>query len=178
VSTGDPANPFALRSQAASIQETYLASDTCQLLKRLKVFELTLRVFRGNYADWQRIIDQYRPASPLAAINMMRKPAKWLEPFLVELTRALHNLAASAFTLVDHTRNLHKELYEKAGSIPDYQTRVNADFAHDGLARFVGGLRNYCVHYTLLSSASTWACASTWIKGAIRTGEARLPPRS
>jgi hypothetical protein len=109
------ANPLVLRREAEAIdlQETYLASETCQLLKRLKVFELTLHVFRGNYADWQRVLDRYRTSSPLAAIDMMRRPNRWVEAFLVELTRALHNLAASAFTLVDHTRNLHKELYEQ-----------------------------------------------------------------
>ncbi len=149
VDANQSSNPLVLRGEAVDLLEAYLVSPACQLIKRLKVFELTLRVFRGNYADWQRVIEQYRPDSPLAALGMMHTPRNWVEAYLVELTRALHNLAASAFTLVDHTRNLYKELYEAAGTMPQYQPRVDADFTDDGLARFVGGLRNYCVHDTL-----------------------------
>lgn len=144
-----PPNVFAMRGEIDDIREEYRTSDACRLLTRLKVFELTLRIFRGNFGDWQRVIDQYRPASPLAALDMMRRPGRWVEPFLVEITRTLHNFAASAFTLVDHTRNLHNELYSASGALPDYQARVDTEFANDGLALFIKGLRNYCVHYSL-----------------------------
>lgn len=144
-----PLNAATLRADAQHIREQYLASDACKLIKRLRVFELTVKVFRANYADWQRVINQYRPESPLAALQMMQRPKPWLEPFLVQLTQVLHNFLASAFTLVDHTRNLYNELYSKNGSIPDYQSRVAADFATDGLAAFIKDLRNFCIHYTL-----------------------------
>lgn len=90
--------------------EEYLASDACALFKRIKVFELTHKVFLANFDEWQRAIDTKCPADPIQVVQMMQDRS-WVEPYLVEITRALHNLVASAFTLIENTRVLYNERY-------------------------------------------------------------------
>jgi hypothetical protein len=65
----------------------------------------------------------------------------------LDIIRRLHNFVQSAMALVDHSRNLYNKLYLDTGRFPDYQARVNQDFAKDPLSKFVQDLRRYCHHY-------------------------------
>lgn len=101
--------------------EEYLASPACELFKRIKVYELGYRIFLTNFDEWQRSIDAKCPNDPMELIQMMQE-GSWVEPYLVEVTRTLHNFVASALTLVDTTRVVYRELYEpKGASKNDFQ---------------------------------------------------------
>ncbi|UCG12675.1 MAG: hypothetical protein JSU72_19720, partial [Deltaproteobacteria bacterium] len=75
-----------------------------------------------------------------------------------EILRSLHNYVASALSLIDHTRRLHKQLYADSGKFADYHSRVSSEFAQDPLAQFVKCLRKYCQHYKApnLASDQSW----------------------
>lgn len=128
--------------------EEWLASDANRTLKRLKVFELTLRIFRKNFDEWERTIDERQPANPIEALRMMSDRG-WAEEYLVELTRTFHNFVATAFTLVDHTRVFYRELYEPNNLIPTYDDQLNARFRNDGCSAFIDGMRQFFQHKRL-----------------------------
>lgn len=128
--------------------EEWLGSDASRTLKRLKVFELTLRIFRMNFDEWERTIEERRPANPIEALRMM-SDSRWVEEYLVELTRTFHNFVASTLSLLDHTRVFYKELYEPNNLLPDYQAQINSRFANDGRAEFIKGMRQFFQHKRL-----------------------------
>lgn len=130
------------------IAEAYFASDTVKLFARIKVYELGYRVFLLNFDDWERTVASKMPADPIEAIRM-GQDRSWVEPYLVDLTRAMHNFVASALTLVDTTRVMHREIYEPQGLIPEHQEEISKRFINDGLSHFVKDLRQFCQHYRL-----------------------------
>jgi len=128
--------------------EEYLASPACALFKRLKVYELGYRIFLTNFDEWQRSINTKCPNDPMALIQMMQDRS-WVEPYLVEVTRTLHNFVASALTLVDTTRVVYRDLYEPDNLLPEYQGEIDTRFIKDRTAHFVKDLRQFCQHYRL-----------------------------
>jgi len=69
-----------------------------------------------------------------------------------EISRFVHNFAASAMTLVEHTRNFVREHYEDTAIKIAYDRRVEATFASEPVVQFVQNLRNYFVHKGLPDS--------------------------
>ena len=132
----------------AALIEEYLSSAACNLFKRLKVHDLGYRIFLANFDEWQRAIEVKCPKDPIELIQMMQNRS-WVEPYLVEVTRTLHNFVASAFTLVDTTRVVYRELYEPNKLLSEYQGELDNRFIKDGTCQFVKDLRQYCQHYRL-----------------------------
>ena len=69
-----------------------------------------------------------------------------------EINRFVHNFAASAMTLVEHTRNFMREHYEGTAIKIAYDDRIIATFASEPVVQFVQNLRNYFVHKGLPNS--------------------------
>lgn len=69
-----------------------------------------------------------------------------------EITRRVHNFVASAFTLVEHTRNFMREHYADTPVKAGYQDRLDNEFKSDPLANFVKDLRNFILHKGLPES--------------------------
>jgi len=68
--------------------------------------------------------------------------------------RRLHNLLASAKTLVDLVRVMVNSHYDGTTFHDEYLREIKTRFADDPLTQFVHGLRNYMLHYGLpLTSA-------------------------
>ncbi|MDM4018169.1 hypothetical protein [Roseiconus lacunae] len=130
------------------VLDAWLASDACKTIKRLKTFELSRKVFEGNYGEWERAIVSRHTDDP-KQILMDGRDRTWVEDYLVEVTRTFHNLAASAFTLVDHSRKFHAELYATDNLIPDYQQHVDDTFVNPAEPHVVKCLRNYVQHKSL-----------------------------
>ncbi len=68
---------------------------------------------------------------------------------LREITRLLHNLVASAKSLVDHTRRFINAWYSGTDFLEEYQQEVEKRFVGNPVAGFVEDLRNYTLHYQL-----------------------------
>jgi hypothetical protein len=79
-----------------------------------------------------------------------------------DIIRRIHNFVATALSLIDHTRNLHRKLYSDTDEFPDYQSRINSEFFHDPLSQFIKCLRVYCQHYR----APNLDVTTSWEQGA------------
>ncbi len=130
------------------VVEAWRESDACKTLTKIKVFELSLSVFHRNYGEWERYIEELRPKDHKEVLYRMQT-SQWVEEYLVEITRLMHNVTAGAMTLVDTTRVFYNEMYKESGAIDKYQEEINKRFSTDPLARFVIGLRQFCQHVRL-----------------------------
>ncbi len=135
------------RLKRIEIVEQYRASAARDFLVRIRTFELSVLTLRRNHDDFERVINSHRP-EPRDVFERMRS-REWVEDYLVELTRTLHNFVAAAFTLVDNTRVFYRELYEPKNLMPGYQQEIDGRFIKDGLSNFIKDLRQFCQHKQL-----------------------------
>ncbi len=74
---------------------------------RFNHFTLSFEIFVGNYADLKRVLEYHddpRNSNDLAPLRNRYQ----VEKLYRDVRHYLHNYVASALSLVDHTRNLHK----------------------------------------------------------------------
>lgn len=117
-----------------------------QLVMQLQGLSISIYTFDRNYADLCNLIT-FLASDPRADSLFGLRNRDQLMLVMKDIIRLLHNYVASALSLIDHTRRLHKKLYADSGDFPDYQSRINRDFAQDPLSQFVRDLRRYCQHY-------------------------------
>ncbi len=129
----------------ARLQREMQQMPEYDLYMQLRGFDISIYTFSQNFADLRNIIQALsgKDSEPLFLIRNRDQ----LQIVEGDIIRKLHNFVASAQSLIDHVRRLHGKLYATSGRFPDYQPRVDRDFASDPLSQFVGGLRNYCQHY-------------------------------
>lgn len=118
------------------------------LWKELESIHQSLYIFRGNYEELAALLRTSTNPSTSAFFQGIENNHHAQEE-LSEITRLLHNFVAAVKSLVDHTRNLHRSLFESEGLFKDYQPRVNSDFKEHELAKFVQEMRDYVLHYEL-----------------------------
>jgi hypothetical protein len=116
------------------------------LYKSLTGFNISHYIFNKNYSELLKIIE-FITNNPESECLMDIRNRDQLNKIFEEVIRLIHNFVASAISLVDHTRNIYKKLYSSNGEFPDYQDRINVEFASDPLVQFVHCLRQYCQHY-------------------------------
>ena len=78
-----------------------------------------------------------------------------LDDEFYEATRLLHNFAAAAKSVVDHTRNIVSDSLPPP-LVKKYQDEVNTRFVTDPLFQFVQKLRNYALHTTSPIVGGIW----------------------
>ena len=120
------------------------------LQTRLAQFRFSLRLFDRNYEHFVLFIRYF--TDPRVSFSFSPVEQHWLQQEGVEeaLFR-LHDFVASALALVDHTRVIHRQLYDEQGLMADYQGEIDRRFTDNSLTQFVLGLRHMCQHYRLPS---------------------------
>jgi len=116
------------------------------LYKSLTGFNISHYILNTNYSQHKKILEFVMNNPEFERLMDIRNRDQ-LNSLLDEVIRLLHNFVAAAMSLVDHTRNVYKELYSQTGKFPDYQDRIDRDFKDDPLVQFVHCLRQYCQHY-------------------------------
>jgi hypothetical protein len=128
------------------MQEELASMPEYQLERKLKSLEYSCYVFNQNYSELQKLLLIYKDLKKsLQLWDEKNRHAQ--EAFRLEVTRLLHNFVASVKSLVEHSRILHRDLYEKNNKFTDYQEEIKNRFAENPLAQFVEDLRDYCLHY-------------------------------
>lgn len=124
---------------------------------RLRALDDSIGIFEGNYKDLVGFIG-YLQDDPQAATLYAVENRDLLGSALRKVMRLTHNYAVAAVSLIDHTRSLYQQLYSSGDAFPDYQARVDTEFAHDPLSQFVKCLRQYCQHYRApdISATQSW----------------------
>jgi hypothetical protein len=101
-------------------------------------------IFDGNYRELKQILVVL--TETLYGIVMRDQ----LNSAIEDLSRRLHNFVAAAVSLIEHTENLHNDLYARSGVFQDYWQERSRVFTDDPMAQFVKQLRNYCAHFAVV----------------------------
>lgn len=133
-----------IRSLTLEIQ----TSEAFTIRSRLVAIQFTCSIFRRNSRDLLRLLEGFRNAEPRIPIWDIERRED-LDIVGHEIGRLLHNYVAAAMTIREHTRNRIRYHYEGTEFFDTYQNQIDTRFASNGLARFIQGLRNYMLHYTL-----------------------------
>ena len=131
-----------------------------ELIASLRGFNISIYTFDKNYSALRKLIEFLANDPKAEPLFWVRNRDK-LQNVMREIIRLLHNHVASALSLLDHTRRLHRKLYSEGEKFNDYQVRIDKEFARDPLAQFVKGLRKYCQHY----KSPDLAITTSWQKG-------------
>jgi hypothetical protein len=141
----EPGTPDTSNNWAAEFA-AYQNTPECKLRQRIMMFELSLRVLKGNFDDLMATIERYRPKTQ-DDLNRWANDQSFRMNQQVDGTRTLHNFVASAFSVVDHTREIYGDMYE--GKSTDYENQRSAILDNHGPTQFVLGLRIYIQHCRL-----------------------------
>jgi hypothetical protein len=116
------------------------------LVMQLQGLSMSIYTFDRNYQTLRNFITSLASNPRFDELFILRNRDR-LMVAMNEIIRFLHNYVASALSLIDHTRRLHRRLYSESDKFADYHSRVTSEFARDPLAQFVKCLRQYCQHY-------------------------------
>jgi len=113
----------------------------------VKMRELSLSVytFKENYQLFKRHLDTNNNIDYQLQFN--NKHLRWqYHPLQQETYRLILNFVASAIALVEHTRNIIREIYSNLEFQKEYQNRVNQELREVPINKFVQDLRSYILH--------------------------------
>jgi hypothetical protein len=134
-----------------------LETPEYRLLQQRKAFTTSIFIFDHNYKELRSLVETVNrdPATdPLFTLTNRPRLAITMH----HIIRLLHNYVAAAQSLIDHTRNLYKEPFLGSTGFPDYQPKVDSEFAKNPLSQFVKCLRVYCQHYRAPDLNMTFYC--------------------
>jgi hypothetical protein len=139
--TDDPDDPATLTRE---IQD----SRSYQIYLRLQTLRINYFVFHRNYEELKMLVMAAQHPNTFDQIWAPDKPQE-MTRILGEMIRMLHNLIASAKTLVEHTRILIKDWYPDSEFLREYNAEIRKRFVGNSLIGFVEDMRNYALHYRL-----------------------------
>ncbi|EOP48554.1 hypothetical protein IKQ_05528 [Bacillus cereus VDM053] len=139
----------SIGSEIRRLDEQLRATEGWRIRSKLKVFSISIYTFEKNNIELVNLLNQYETDSNLALKIASFSNRETFEAFLAEIIRLLHNYLASAMTLVDHTRKLFRDEYEKIEFEKEYNKKIDELFVQSPVSRFIQDLRNYSMHRML-----------------------------
>lgn len=138
-------------NRAYDLRQEIAASAGARFLDRSHARSFSLNIFQMNALELMEASRRMRDPDQGFSL-MLEKNREAGRQAHRELNRHVHNFAASALTLVEHTRIMMRENYANMEIQKAYEKQVTAIFGNEPVANFVQGLRNYMVHKGLPSS--------------------------
>lgn len=145
-------NPMTNDSNQAEFSSKIHELPGAVFLNRSRLRSFSLNIFRMNALELMEVAQKVK--DPVQGFMMMTEANR--EAGLQahrELNRHVHNFAASALTLVEHTRVFMRKHYADSPVLSAYEAKAKETFAQSPVAQFVQGLRNYMVHKGLPKSS-------------------------
>jgi hypothetical protein len=137
--------------QIKSIKDLYDELEVMSeylIIEQIRHFSSSLEIFKGNYRELKDYVNFHNnPFQSRELFSVSNRHKLFL--FQLQVMRLLHNYVASAFSLIDHTRNHYKGLYSKNNKFPEYEEEVKNRFIDVPIANFTKELRQYIQHYDL-----------------------------
>jgi uncharacterized membrane protein len=134
----DSKSDFSTYQERDEVVEKLRSLEGWQLGEKIDKHEISLSIFHGNFEDLMNQIQIFKEPASLILHDV--RNSNELHKFFKQVTRLFHNYLASAFTLVDHTRNLVTDLYcgeEFSEFKTEYDSRKKTYFAENPLHRFI-----------------------------------------
>jgi hypothetical protein len=125
-----------------------------EVITALESLGWTVYTFQANHRDLKTLLEFVETDPRGDDLFLPLRHRDKLHEALREIIRRLHNFAASAKSLEDHTRVLRKHMHQRPSERmhrdleldEETQGRIDKLFIQDRLAQFVQQLRDYAVH--------------------------------
>jgi hypothetical protein len=138
--------------------DIFQQSAEMEIYQNLKALRASFRVFYINFHELIQWLEHLKdPRESL--IRYAPDKRHNLDALIDETSRLLHNLLASAQSLVDHTRVIKNRLYSDRDFGNEYEIKLNQELKYHPVRMFVQKLRNYTLHYTLPILALQITCS-------------------
>ncbi|GEM_PF-2418516 len=129
------------------IEREIANSEGYQFVQRIRQFSVSTSIFGKNFLEFKKHVEAEIEPEYFFKLQH-RQFAQQREDGQLETVRLMHNFLASAFSLVEHTRNYYKKHYDnESAKFPEYQPEVDKRFANNPLANFVKCFRQYMQHF-------------------------------
>ena len=130
----------------ASIENEIVSNYGYEINSMMEALDLSLQIFKGNYAEAKRAYDFLKlPEILLTIFQPQNKAAMML--YLCEVYRTFFNFETSAASLIDHSRVFIKKHEVKNDSFfYEYDNMITKKFINNPLSKFVKDMRNYVTH--------------------------------
>lgn len=136
-------------SAAAALMRRIKESEGERVFWKMEALGATIFLFTQNRLELTNRLRQIETPDNHGKLFTVRN-REVLRLFQKEIMRLLHNYLASAFTLVEHTRILTREIYHGQAFYHEYERKVTELLSDSPVAGFVQGLRNWMLHKGLL----------------------------
>jgi len=132
---------LAVRHEMEKIEE----SLHIRAYAKMRELSLSIHTLEVNYQLLRQHLDSNNDMD--YQLQFEYSPLKWqYHPLQQEVHRLLLNFVASAIALVDHTRNITKEIYSELEFWQEYQEKVDKDLKDEPVNVFIKDLRAYILH--------------------------------
>lgn len=138
-----PAGPLS----APDIQNELLQMPEWTRIAKVRHFEISVRLFESNADELEHFLSYLTEDQSSFHLADVKNQAK-LDQAFEEVLRLLHNFVSAAKTLVEHTRVMYKDLYEKEKEFPDFEEKKK-QLTDIPVIQFVQRLRNLAQHVRL-----------------------------
>ena len=136
-------NLFDIRQDMKRIEQSFHV----KAYTNMRQLSLSFFTFNENYILFKNHLGANNNIDYFIRLNPSEKRLKWEYHDLEKDTyRLLLNFVASALALVEHTRNIVKELYDKNEIQLEYQNKVNDELSSIPVNKFMQDFRNYILH--------------------------------
>lgn len=135
--------------QAFELFEKMRNSEGEKIYWRMEGLRAIYYVFSQNYAELSSAIAHFEADESFPRYWHVQQRHN-MRAFQQENMRLLHNVVAAAFSLVDQTRILVREIYGEEPFQNEYQRKVDEVFSNSEIAGLVKGLRNWMLHRGLV----------------------------
>lgn len=126
--------------------EAYRTTEGHRIYWLVQSISVSFGVFAENERELAHKLQEHSSIASLRDFSGPQNREKAQAEFR-EIIRLLQNYAASAKSLVEHTRRIARKILRNEHLVT-YQRRVDQDFKDDALVGFVHDLRNYMLHYS------------------------------
>lgn len=153
------------------------SSEELKIVSLCNNLENPISIFEKNYSELQTHLEKHAQldANKGLLITQIDKKIELIE-YMNELNRLVHNYVTSSKTLIDLQRIHYTQLNKKKNNFPEYNLKIESEFAHNTLCAFIQSLRNYFLHRGIpkISSIRSINETSTAIKVRIQLDKKHL----
>ena len=111
-----------------------------ELPRQARALWLSLDIFRGNARELKQLLILEKIPVEEREEWVRRGGREWTD-YMIEVSRCIHNLVASNYSLGEHSKIAYEKQYKGRAGFNDRK------WGEEPVTVFIKGLRNYCQHY-------------------------------
>ena len=131
------------------IEQKIRSVENQEIIYKYRAFQSSIELLDRNYHMILRLLNEAE--KPKSKFELIPRYNKWLlEGIVKEIGFLLHNYVASSLSLIDHSRRIYEETFERKDTLSKYE-EMKTKFLKSPYLKFVQDLRRMMQHHSLVS---------------------------